>query len=115
MTARRFCALRCIQSVFKIICFVKNDNDHALKYKCKEEWDGLFDESRMFCGLPATLETADRSLKKNFDDFAYNHYKNKNWQAMLRTKYRLHFENKQISSKIIDVLNKDNGVAKKSI
>ena len=61
----RFCALRCIQSVFKIICFVKNDNDHALKYKCKEEWDGLFDESRMFCGLLATLETADRSLKKN--------------------------------------------------
>ena len=32
---------------------------------------------------------------------------------MLRTMYRLYFENKQISSKIIDVLNKDNGVAKK--
>ena len=86
--------------------------DHALKYKCKEEWNGLFDESRMFCGLLATLETADRSLKKIFDDLAYNHYKNKKWQAMIRTKYRLHFENKQMSSKIIDVLNKDNSVAK---
>ena len=31
---------------------------------------------------------------------------------MIRTKYRLHFENKQMSSKIIDVLNKDNSVAK---
>jgi len=86
--------------------------DHALKYKCKDEWDGLFDESRMFCGLLATLETADRSLKKIFDDLAYKHYKSNNWKAMLRTKYRLHFENKDIRNEIIDVLNKNHNVAK---
>ncbi len=77
--------------------------DHALKYKCKEEWNGLFDESRMFCGLLATLETADRSLKKIFDDLAYKHYKNRNWKAMLRTKYRLHFENKNIRDEIVSL------------
>lgn len=89
--------------------------DHALKYKCKDEWDGLFDESRMFCGLLATLETADRSLKKIFDDLAYKHYKNKNWKAMLRTKYRLHFENKDIRNEIIDVLNNNNNNVAKNL
>lgn len=87
--------------------------DHALKYKCQEEWNGLFEESRMFCGLLATLETADRSLKKIFDDLAYKHYKEKKWQAMLRTKYRLHFENKDLRKEIIDIFNNDNDVVKK--
>lgn len=86
--------------------------DHALKYKCRDEWEGLFEESRMFCGLLATLETADRSLKKIFDDLAYKHYKQKNWQAMLRTKYRLHFEKKSLRDEIVNIFNKDNDVAK---
>lgn len=87
--------------------------DHALKYKCKDEWKHLYEESRMFCGLLATLETADRSLKKIFDDVAYTHYKSCSWQAMLRTKYRLHFSNKPLNSAIVKIFNDVPGVAKK--
>lgn len=86
--------------------------DHALKYKCKSEWNGLYEENRMFCGLLATLETADRALKKIFDDVAYKHYKQGNWQAMLRTKFRLHFENKQLDPRIISIFNSDNNLVK---
>lgn len=65
--------------------------DHALRYKCKTDWGGYTNEERSFNGIFAALESSDRMLKSLFDDLAYNHYKNANWEAMLRTKFRLHF------------------------
>lgn len=65
--------------------------DHALRYKCKDDWSGYEDEERFFNGTFAALESIDRMLKSLFEDLAYNHYKQKNWEAMLRTKFRLHF------------------------
>ena len=65
--------------------------DHALRYKCKSDWSGFEDEERSFNGTFAALESIDRMLKSLFDELAYNHYKRKNWEAMMRTKFRLHF------------------------
>ena len=65
--------------------------DHALRYKCKDDWSEYIDEGRSFNGIFAALESNDRMLKGLFDDLAYNHYKHANWEAMIRTKFRLHF------------------------
>lgn len=67
--------------------------DHALRYKCKTDWDKHEDEERAFNGIFAALEANDRMLKSLFDDLAYDHYKHEKWEALLRTKFRLHFCN----------------------
>lgn len=87
--------------------------DHALRYKCKNDWKNYPEEDRMLNGVFASLETSDRALKALFDDLAYNHYKQKNWEAMLRTKFRIRFEKKIIGKDIDEILNKENGIAKK--
>lgn len=84
--------------------------DHALRYKCKSDWAGYADEERSFNGIFAALESNDRMLKSLFDDLAYSHYKNKNWEAMLRTKFRLHFQKLQFS--LSEYLNNNLDIAK---
>lgn len=86
--------------------------DHLLKYKCKEDWYGLDDESRTFNGIYATLETSDRALKALFEDIAHKHYHNKHWEAMLRMKYKLSFMAIPLSNNIKNALDKDKELAK---
>ena len=87
--------------------------DHSLRYKCKKDWERYFEEDRMLNGIFASLETNDRALKALFDDLSYNHYKHKNWEAMIRMKYRLNFEKGQLSATIADIFNANNDLAKK--
>lgn len=84
--------------------------DHALRYKCKSDWIGYPYEDRMLNGVFAALETSDRSLKALFDDMSYNHYKNANWPAMLRMKFRLQFNKQDFS--LSNLMNKHNRLAK---
>lgn len=86
--------------------------DHALRYKSKKEWDFLKEESRMFNGIYATLETSDRATKQLFDEMAYKHYKQKRWEAMIRTKFRLHFAHEPLDNQLIEILNNDQSLAK---
>lgn len=87
--------------------------DHALRYKCKTDWDKHEDEERAFNGIFAALEANDRMVKSLFDDLAYDHYKQGKWEALLRTKFRLHFNNKS-SFSLSDIL-KDHHKWAKSI
>lgn len=87
--------------------------DHALRYKCKSDWEPYPEEDRMLNGVFASLETSDRALKALFEDLSYNHYKLKNWEAMLRMKFRLNFDKKALNQSITDLLTQDNEVAKK--
>lgn len=86
--------------------------DHVLRYKCKDDWTNLLVESRMLNGIYASLETSDQALKGLFDDLSYHHYKNKNWEAMLRTKYRLKFEKRPLSEELCGIFNKSPVLAK---
>lgn len=86
--------------------------DHVLRYKCKSDWDDFLEEWRMLNGIYATLETSDKALKALFDDLSYQHYKKKNWEAMLRTKFRLKFIKESLDADICDILNTDNDLAK---
>lgn len=84
--------------------------DHALRYKCKDDWAQYPEEERYFNGIFAALESNDRMLKSLFDDLAYNHYKNNNWEAMMRTKFRLHFQKTKFS--LMQYIQEDHSLAK---
>jgi len=63
--------------------------EHDLRYKCKDDWLEHDDLGRALNGILATLETSDWGMSKLFEDLSYRHYKNSNWDAMIRTKFRL--------------------------
>jgi hypothetical protein len=87
--------------------------DHSLRYKCKKDWEKYSEEDRMLNGIFASLETSDRALKALFDDMSYNHYKHRDWEAMLRMKFRLNFEKNQLDKSIIELFNSNNNLAKR--
>lgn len=66
--------------------------DHDLRYKCSNDWDNNNDLSRALNGIYASLETSDWSMLKLFEELAYKHYKAGKWEAMLRHKFRLRFQ-----------------------
>ena len=63
--------------------------EHDLRYKRQQDWNGSDGLSRNLNGVVATLETAEWSMRKIFDDLAYHHYKTKKWEAMLHTALRM--------------------------
>lgn len=87
--------------------------DHTLRYKCKNEWNSLGNESRLLNGIHATLETSDRTLFMLFEDIAHQHYRNKNWTGMLRNKFRLRFDIGKLSDDISNILTNDEQVSSK--
>lgn len=87
--------------------------DHLMRYKCKPDWEPLSAEGRMLNGIYATLETNDQALKALFDDIAYQHYKARKWEAMLRNKLRLRFLLKGLDSEIVSYLNANIEIGKK--
>ncbi|GHT08314.1 hypothetical protein FACS189426_03620 [Bacteroidia bacterium] len=87
--------------------------DHVLRYKCQSDWDDFIEEERMLNGIYATLETSDKVLKSLFDDLSYQHYKKHNWEAMLRTKFRLKFSKEPLDETICTILNNSNDLAKR--
>jgi len=81
--------------------------EHDLRYKCKEDWEDHKDLSRALNGIYATLETSEWSMNNLFNELAYRNYKEKNWEAMLRNKFRLRFKKNKINDTIISYLNDD--------
>jgi hypothetical protein len=86
--------------------------DHALRYKCKSDWEDFIEAERMLNGIYATLETSDNALKSLFEDLSYQHYKRQSWEAMLRTKFRLKFIKEHLDEAICKILNQNNDLAK---
>lgn len=86
--------------------------EHNMRYKCKNEWTSLEEESRLLNGIYATLEISDRTLFSLFEDITYQHYKSRNWTGMLRNKFRLRFELKPLDTEIIAIFNKDKALVK---
>lgn len=86
--------------------------EHDLRYKCKEDWNGLEEMSRTLNGIFATLETCDWSIISLFDQLAYSCYKKKDWKAMIRNKYRVRLS-KDLSTSITEIFNRNVKIAKK--
>lgn len=87
--------------------------EHDLRYKCLEDWTGHHDLFRALNGVVATLETCDWSMLHLFDDLAYRHYKQRNWSAMIRFKFRLRFQTNDLPIKLQKCLDNDIESAKK--
>ncbi len=86
--------------------------DHSLRYKCKSDWEGHYDNERFLNGIYASLETNDIALKNLFNELAYKHFKNKNWEGLIRNKFRLRFQLVPLKQKIVDILNEDINLGK---
>lgn len=86
--------------------------EHDLRYKCKSDWEGFNDQSRRLNGVYATLETSEWTMIKIFDELAYNHYKNREWCAMFRQKFRLRFVDEPLDEKLLEIFE-DNELVKK--
>ncbi|WP_413494483.1 hypothetical protein [Shewanella baltica] len=86
--------------------------EHDLRYKCKEDWINLDNESRRLNGVYATLETSEWTMIKIFDEISYSHYLNKEWSAMFRQKFRLRFTNDTLPEEIKIIFDSDNLLGK---
>ncbi|MGS2760990.1 hypothetical protein [Sinomicrobium sp. M5D2P9] len=86
--------------------------DHSLRYKCKNDWSKHKESERLLNGIYASLETNDIALKNLFNELSYQHFKSKNWEALLRNKFRLQFQLSSLNSDLIDTLNKNNYIGK---
>lgn len=88
--------------------------DHDLRYKCKEDWEGEPNDamSRTLNGILATLETCNWSIISLFDQLAYEKYKEKNWKAMLRNKFRIRMTEEELNQKVEKIFNEKKEVAK---
>jgi ppGpp synthetase/RelA/SpoT-type nucleotidyltranferase len=86
--------------------------DHSLRYKCKDEWKNHNEKERMLNGIYANLEVNDIALKSLFNELAYQHFKSKNWEAMLRHKFRIKFQLVKLKPEIVEILNSDVDLAK---
>ncbi|OFY82800.1 MAG: hypothetical protein A3F72_01570 [Bacteroidetes bacterium RIFCSPLOWO2_12_FULL_35_15] len=86
--------------------------DHSLRYKCKSDWEQHKENERMLNGIYANLETNDIVLKNLFNELAYKHYKNKNWEGLIRNKFRLNFQLLPLKKELIEILNNNNELGK---
>lgn len=86
--------------------------EHDFRYKCKEDWGEYAEYSRHLNGIFATLENCDWSITSLFNDLAYQNYRNKEWEMMVKHKFRLRFMPDKLSPEIIRAFNNDNNIAK---
>lgn len=85
--------------------------EHDLRYKAKKNWNGHDDLNRVLNGIVATLENSEWNMGKVFEELAYRHYKEKNWQGMLPSILRMRLKG-EITPPIINALNSDQKIAK---
>ncbi|TYT74367.1 hypothetical protein [Desulfobotulus mexicanus] len=86
--------------------------EHDLRYKCKNDWESFDNLSRMLNGVLASLETSEWTMVKIFESLAWQHYKLKQWESMLRNKFRLNFQGSHLSEELINLLNTKQELAK---
>lgn len=85
--------------------------EHDLRYKRQNDWIGNEALSRNLNGVVATLETAEWSMRKIFDDLAYRQYKAKKWEAMLHSALRMRVT-ADLSPQICGIIDGDPLLAK---
>lgn len=79
--------------------------DHDLRYKCQKDWIDNSDLARNFNGILAALESNEYATLRLFDQLSHRHYKFKDINAMIRTKFRLRFSTTEISDELKPLIN----------
>lgn len=88
--------------------------EHDLRYKCKKDWAGCEDYSRILNGLIASLETSEWNMKALFNDMAYRNLRQGNYRAMLRNKIRLRIKGDDFSPEVSNLLKAHPEIAEKA-
>lgn len=86
--------------------------EHDIRYKYKEDWEDEEFLSREFNGLMAVLEVCDNNILSICNDVAYKKYKQNEWEAMIRNKFRLRFQHTPLNSDLKKFLDTNPGVGK---
>lgn len=86
--------------------------EHDIRYKYKEEWNDSNSMSRELNGLLAVLEVCDNNILSICNDMAYQKYKTKQWESMLRNKLRIRLSHTPMDGKLIDFLNSNHQAGK---
>lgn len=91
--------------------------EHDMRYKSlmsdNHFWHGSEELSRILNCVLANLELSDWSLVQLFEQLSYNHYKNRNWELMLKSKFRIHMDDSsELHPDILAVFDKNKEIAK---
>jgi hypothetical protein len=84
--------------------------EHDMRYKDlknhrKSLWTDNEDLARTMNSILASLELCDWSLSNLFQSLARKHREKKNWELMLRSRYRLRLEEKPLNPQVVEYLN----------
>ena len=89
--------------------------EHDLRYKCQSEWVGFEEQSRTLNGIYAALESHESAMEMLFEKKAYAHYKNKEWESLLKDHLRLRISGNPLKAEIKAILDADPNNAKSLI
>lgn len=83
--------------------------EHDMRYKTHFAddtfWKGNPKLSRVLNCIVANLELCDWSMIHLFDQLAEYHYKEKNWEMMLKSKFRLRMSDQHLSEEFVEYFN----------
>ncbi len=88
--------------------------EHDMRYKSphgEEFWKNNEDLSRTLNCVLANLELCDWTTLSVFDKLAYYHYEERNWEMMIKGKFRLRFDAQPLSAELADFLDRNEDVA----
>lgn len=86
--------------------------EHDIRYKFLNEWNTVPDLSRELNGILAVLEICDHNIMSICEQLAYKKYKEKDWDSMIRNKFRLRFTHQQLDAKLSQILSENPKLAK---
>lgn len=87
--------------------------EHDLRYKCAGDWAPVPEKLRKLNGTLAAIETAEWAMTSLLDGLAYHHYRARNWEAMLRHKFRLRLQGARLTSGVRELLDQDHSLGKR--
>lgn len=86
--------------------------EHDIRYKYSKEWNTAANLSRELNGVLAILEVCDHNIMEICEQLAYKKYKEKDWDSMIRNKFRLRFLHITLDSDLCKILCNNAELAK---
>lgn len=86
--------------------------EHDLRYKNKKDWLPHEELDRTLNGIFATLETCDWVILQILEQLSYQKYKAHDWEAMLRSHFRLRVGNSELRPEMMELFTKNQEIAK---
>ena len=79
--------------------------EHDIRYKFKDAWRLEINNERRLNSVLATLEICDLELMSITEDLAYNAYKRKDWESMIRNHFRLKFTHDSLADSLSEIID----------